>query len=394
MKNSVLDTSEWREFRLTDLFEISGSKTTPKIELEHVGEGIYPYVTTQATCNGIAGYYAISTERGHCLTIDSAVLGVCFYQEKDFSASDHVEILRPKFTMSKEVAIFFTILLNKTGIILGYAYDKKRSQRALKQEIIKLPTDSKGKIDWDFMEKSIKETKKEAEKILQSYKALKASISGGGGIATFILTDYLKHSQATQAITQEQNFINEALMQLTQKSLNALDSSGWQEFRLNKLFFMKRGKRLIKSDRKAGDIPYYSASNTNNGLTDRISNPLFIESDKIIISTFGDAYFVEGKFTASDEITILGHDKLNKYNALFIVAVIKKYTSKFAFDCKAFSGKLQEQIITLPTDSKGEPDFEFMENFIKNIEQEHSHKLLAYHKALQTSTLATNGRGY
>lgn len=31
MKNSVLDTSEWREFRLTDLFEISGSKTTPKI---------------------------------------------------------------------------------------------------------------------------------------------------------------------------------------------------------------------------------------------------------------------------------------------------------------------------------------------------------------------------
>lgn len=182
-------------------------------------------------------------------------------------------------------------------------------------------------------------------------------------------------------------------MQIAQNLLTKLDTSGWQDFRLNKLFSMKRGKRLIKSDRKAGDIPYYLASNTNNGLTDRISNPLFIESDKIIISTFGDAYFVEGKFTASDEITILGHDKLNKYNALFIVAVIKKYTSKFAFDCKAFSGKLQEQIITLPTDSKGEPDFEFMENFIKNIEQEHSHKLLAYHKALQTSTLATNGRG-
>ena len=89
--------------------------------------------------------------------------------------------------MSKEVAIFFTILLNKTGIILGYAYDKKRSQRALKQEIIKLPTDYKGKIDWDFMEKSIKETKKEAEKILQSYKALKASISGGGALIFQIL---------------------------------------------------------------------------------------------------------------------------------------------------------------------------------------------------------------
>lgn len=134
MKNNALDTSGWREFKIGDLFDISGSRTTPKNKLEQIGEGKYPYITTQATNNGIAGYYATYTEKGHCLTIDSAVLGICFYQEQDFTASDHVEILRPKFFMSKEVAIFFTVLLNKTGSILGYAYNKKRSQTAIKTE--------------------------------------------------------------------------------------------------------------------------------------------------------------------------------------------------------------------------------------------------------------------
>ena len=171
-------------------------------------------------------------------------------------------------------------------------------------------------------------------------------------------------------------------MQIAQSLLNSLNCE-WGEFELNKLFSIKRGKRLIKNDRLKGDIPYYSASNTNNGLTDKISNPLFIEKDKIIISTFGDAYFVEGSFTASDEITILGHDNLNKYNALFIVCIIKKITASFIFEDKAFSYKIKTLTINLPIDSNKNPNFTLMESFIKNIEKEHSLKLLAYYKALQ-----------
>lgn len=191
MKNNALDTSGWREFKLGDLFDISGSRTTPKNKLEQIGEGKYPYITTQATNNGIAGYYATYTEKGHCLTIDSAVLGICFYQEQDFTASDHVEILRPKFFMSKEVAIFFTVLLNKTGSILGYAYNKKRSQTAIKTESIKLPVDSQGNINWHFMEESIKKTKAELEKILQSYKSLKLLAANEGvGWGKYLLIAY------------------------------------------------------------------------------------------------------------------------------------------------------------------------------------------------------------
>ncbi|HED7232452.1 TPA: restriction endonuclease subunit S [Campylobacter jejuni] len=62
MKSKVLVTSNWKEFKLEDLFEIGGSKTTPKKTLEEIGNGNYPYITTQATENGVAGYYNFYTD--------------------------------------------------------------------------------------------------------------------------------------------------------------------------------------------------------------------------------------------------------------------------------------------------------------------------------------------
>lgn len=138
------------------MFEVSGSKTTSKIHLEKIGAGKYPYITTQAINNGIAGYYDFYTEMGNCLTIDSAVLGSCFYQKDNFSASDHVEILRPKkFTLNSKLALYFTSLFNKNIVILGYSYTKKRNQIRIKNEIVKLPVNNLGEIDFDFMESFI-----------------------------------------------------------------------------------------------------------------------------------------------------------------------------------------------------------------------------------------------
>lgn len=151
-----IDVTTWKQFRITDLFVISGSKTTKKSVLEKSGDGPYPYVTTQATNNGIFGYYAIKTEHGECLTVDSAVLGSCFYQSKDFSASDHVEILRPKFQMSKNIALFLSTIINRTGTIIGYSYIKKRSQKALAKEFIYLPATKTGEPDWQYMDNFIK----------------------------------------------------------------------------------------------------------------------------------------------------------------------------------------------------------------------------------------------
>ncbi len=149
----ALSTVDWRYFKLADLFCISGTKTTPLIKLEEYGPGVFPYVTTQATNNGVGGFYNHFTETGNVLVIDSAVLGYCSYQEHNFSASDHVEKLTPKFNMNQYEALFLTTVLNLEQY--RYSYGRKASQIRLRQVSVKLP--SRGnEPDWQFMEDYIK----------------------------------------------------------------------------------------------------------------------------------------------------------------------------------------------------------------------------------------------
>lgn len=152
--NYTLNQDEWEYFDLEFLFKIKGSKTTPVLDLEQYGKGQYPYVTTQATNNGIDGFYNYYTEPGNVLTIDSAVLGYCSYQPLPFSASDHVEVLTPKFEMNMYIALFLVTILNKEQY--RYNYGRKASQTRLKGAKVKLPATNMKKPDWDFMESYIK----------------------------------------------------------------------------------------------------------------------------------------------------------------------------------------------------------------------------------------------
>jgi restriction endonuclease S subunit len=101
-KELPFDTSRWEEFRVGDLFNICGTRTTKINILKEYGSGNYPYVTTQASNNGVEGFYNYWTEQGKVLVIDSAVAGFCSYQDSNFSASDHVEKLVPHFIINRK----------------------------------------------------------------------------------------------------------------------------------------------------------------------------------------------------------------------------------------------------------------------------------------------------
>jgi hypothetical protein len=153
-KSFDLDTASWKNFELKNLFLITGSKTTPISELEEYGKGQYPYITTQASKNGMEGLFNYYTENGNILTVDSAVLGYCSYQPFNFSASDHVEKLIPKFELNKYVALFIVTVMNQEQY--RFNYGRKASQGRLFQGSIKLPTNKKDEPDFEFMEKYIK----------------------------------------------------------------------------------------------------------------------------------------------------------------------------------------------------------------------------------------------
>jgi len=148
-----LDTSKWKSFEITSLFTIKGSKTTPLLDLVEYGKGKFPFVTTQATNNGIEGFYDFYSEDGNILTADSAVLGYCSYQALPFSASDHVEKLVPKFKMNKYIAMFLVTIFNIEQY--RYNYGRKCSQTRMKEISVKLPSKN-GKPDFEYMEDYIK----------------------------------------------------------------------------------------------------------------------------------------------------------------------------------------------------------------------------------------------
>ena len=330
-----IDTSGWKEFKLNELFKISGSKTTPKKELEKCGVGNYPYITTQAVYNGIAGYYSKWTEKGKCLTVDSAVLGTCFYQEKDFSASDHVEILRPNFAINKEIGLFLSIIINRIGFINGYAYDKKRSQTALKNESIFLPVDKSGNPDWEYMENTIKATEQEIIDIIKEHE---------------LRISYISRIK-------------------------------WKKFKLIDLFELHLAKGDLQPKKlENGDIPLVSAGMTNNGIVMNIKEgdgkSEKFNSNVITIDMFGKAFYQNKDFFAVSHgrVNILKPKfELNSYIGLFLVSVFdKKLIGDFSFSKMCSQGRLKSERILLPVNKNDKPDFELMENFIKQIEKENN----------------------
>jgi hypothetical protein len=151
-KDLGLDIRGWKIFRLGEIFEITGTKTTKN--LEEYGIGIYPYITTKATDNGVTGYYDYWTEKGGVLVIDSAVAGFCSYQEQNFSASDHIEKLSPKFKFNKYIGLFIVMLINKE--CFRYNYGIKFNQKRIKETYLKLPATAEGELDLAYMENYIK----------------------------------------------------------------------------------------------------------------------------------------------------------------------------------------------------------------------------------------------
>ena len=159
---------------------------------------------------------------------------------------------------------------------------------------------------------------------------------------------------------------NMKLNSLVDKNTLSLNGRKWGTFYIKDIFRFYRGRRLKSEDRLMGEIAYYSASEINNGLTDKISNPLFIEKDALIYTTFGDCFYVKGNFTASDEITILKHKMLNMYNGLFVRTIIQKNRFKYAYGRKAYLNKWIKEKIKLPVDINEEIDWKFMEDYIKD----------------------------
>src|SRR3989344_1704356 len=154
----------------------------------------------------------------------------------------------------------------------------------------------------------------------------------------------------------------------------SLDIKKWKWFNLGNLFTFEKGERLTKLDRISGDIPFITAGENNNGIAGFISlenfeNKKKIFENKITIDMFFNVFYHDYKYFSDDNIHTLIPIKfeLNKYNALFLVTVLSKLKYKYAYGRQVRLMRLPFEKIKLPVDKKGNPDWQFMENYIKSL---------------------------
>lgn len=155
-----------------------------------------------------------------------------------------------------------------------------------------------------------------------------------------------------------------------------LQNREWKEFKLNYFFQIL----LSTGDNQAnlledGKLPLISAGTINNGICKFVKNgdgiSKIFQANSITIDMFGKVFYQNYNFYAVSHgrINILLPTFIsNKYINLFFCSIIEnRFKNKYSFAFMCNKKRLEREKISIPINSKGEPDYEFMENYIKNI---------------------------
>lgn len=334
-----LNDVHWDVFNLNDIFtEIQRGKRLKKGD--HI-IGNQPYISSSATTNGVDGFIS-NTQKirifKNCLTIaNSGSVGATFFQPFSFIASDHVTKLE-NIGFNRNIYLFISTIT--TRLSEKYGFNREINDKRIQREKILLPINSKGSPNFEFMDNYIQfiENKKN-----ESFKK------------------YL-----VQRIDQVKNF----------KLVEPLKQKQWGEFFIENIFNLKPGKRLTKADMIKGKTPFIGASDSNNGITNFVSNTnSSLDSNVLGVNYNGSV--VENfyhPYTAifSDDVKRLSLKEVkgNEFLYLFIKTMILKQKSKFQYAYKFNEARMLRQKLLFPINKKGKIDYDYMENYIKKIEYE------------------------
>jgi Type I restriction modification DNA specificity domain. len=152
----------------------------------------------------------------------------------------------------------------------------------------------------------------------------------------------------------------------------SLDFSGWEEYEMGNLFEFVKGKRLTKEDMILGKINFLGAISENNGVREHIETDYTSEPNCITVNyngSVGEAFYQSEPFWASDDVNILYAKNwaMNKFNALFLITIIRANRYRFGYGRKWTVEKMKETILKLPADDDGNPDWYYMGKYVESL---------------------------
>lgn len=167
---------------------------------------------------------------------------------------------------------------------------------------------------------------------------------------------------------KDYNSATDSLIDLISPNLAA---NNWKGFKYSDLFKIKKGKRLTKTNMAVGNTPFIGAIEYNNGCRQYIKRSPLHESNTITVNYNGsvaEAFYQPVGFWASDDVNVLYPKfEMNKYHAMFLCCLIRAEKYRYNYGRKWHLERMKESVIKLPVDSSDEPDWDFMENYIKSL---------------------------
>jgi len=168
----------WREFRAGCLFEIIGNPQLNKESFNFSKYAQYPYFTRTMSNNGISGYVDYLDDE-HRIKGNSLAIGMMgmtfFYMKEDFYAGQFTKTAFPKFDgFNRLQAMYFCTILNKFSPI--YQSELVREfERLFNETLIKLPINSDGSLNFEYIENYIKKMELEYIADLEEKRNLEIS---------------------------------------------------------------------------------------------------------------------------------------------------------------------------------------------------------------------------
>lgn len=327
-----LDVKNWKDFLLFDYFDIVSGKYHYPEEYE---EGSTPYYSASNENNGISLYIDLKPDfDGNCV-VTGKVGCTAFYVPESFCATSDVNIFKPRFNMSPEVGLFIANIINFNENY-KWAYGRQCRVGNSKKIVIKLPVNSQGNPDWQFMEDYIKSL---------HYKPL---------------TTKNKSGQASD-----------------------LNVQSWEYVLLKDICKITMGNKMDASAMSSNEpkVNFVGRSADNNGVAGKVDIVYDDKGNKIepypagcitvaLGGSLGSTYLQNEPFYTSQNVSVLEFPKeVSDCAKLFLCTLIYN-ESKYKYF--PFGRELNTHIrtdygFTIPVTSEGEPDWGFMENYIKSL---------------------------
>lgn len=322
-----IDTSEWKKYRMSDLgFTVChGSRIT---KAERV-EGDTVFLTAGFENCGVVGTIGNKNIDVWEKPITVDMFGNVFYHDEACAGDDNIyaflnsELSRTaKLFVASSVA---SVTQNK------YSYQQQFRQGDANKLSIYLPCTPNGDPDWAYMESYMANLE---TKVAESLTLLQAA----------------KDAEKKKVDTRE-----------------------WGSFALGTLFNIVKGKRLTKAEMKSGKTPFIGSSALNNGCTAMIGNDKNQHPENTITVCYngsvGETFYQDQPYIASDDVNVL-YPKftMNRQIALFIVPLIKGVSSRYDYIDKWKKEAMEADKIYLPVDKNGDPDWDYMEEYMKMVQ--------------------------